>query len=76
MDFIFDWFVELTTGKKTFYVTMSSIKIIEPVDADTCDVYWSSGVISGVKVPAEYLANKITQRRHEAQKLLIRAAEK
>lgn len=71
MDFIFDQFVELTTGKKTFYVAMSSITIVEPVEVDTCDVYWSGGgVISGVKMPARVLIQKIAQRRQGGQKFL------
>lgn len=76
MDFIFDQFVELTTGKKTFYVAMSSITIVEPVEVDTCDVYWSGGgVISGVKMPARVLIQKIAQRRQEAQRLLRSAVK-
>lgn len=71
MDFIFDQFVELTTGKKTFYVAMSDIAIVEPVEVDTCDVYWrGGGVITGVKMPARVLIQKIAQRRQEAQRLL------
>lgn len=70
MDFIFDQFVELSTGKKKFYVAMSDIAIVEPVEVDTCDVYWRGGVITGVKMPARVLVQKIAQRRQEAQRLL------
>lgn len=77
MDFIFDRFIELKDDEDTsWFVSMSSITVIEPVEVDTCNVHITDGLyIKGVRMPARVLIGHIAQRRQEAQKL-IRAAVK
>lgn len=72
MDFIFDRFIELKDGEgSSWFVTASSITVIEPVEVDTCNVHIIDGLyIKGVRMPARVLIGHIAQRRQEGQKLL------
>ena len=72
MDFIFDQFIELKDGEGTsWFVTASSITVIQPVEVDTCNVHIADGLyIKGVRMPARVLIGNIAQSRREGQKLL------
>lgn len=73
MNFIFDEFIQIEANGSKPWISVTEIAIITPNTIDTCDIVLRSGIpITGVKLPAPVLLNKINRIREQKRKEFAR----